>query len=72
MGYLISVGRYRQLILFCIRLLVQCFMAWSNPQTGMDELSVACVHAADGAVGHSPARSQWDAIDQGKIRGCSK
>jgi hypothetical protein len=38
---------HRRIVLFCARLLVQCAMAWSTSQTGMDE--ARCVHAPHGA-----------------------
>jgi hypothetical protein len=40
MSFLSSSGAKRQLVLLCVRLLVQCVMASSIPQAGMDEVGL--------------------------------
>ncbi len=42
---------HRQIVLFCARLLVQCVMAWSTSQIGMDDAkSFVPHHASDEAI----------------------
>ena len=43
MSYLSNAVARRRLVLFCVRLLLQCAMASSIPQTGVDEFEVRCV-----------------------------
>ena len=43
MSYLNNAVVRRRLVLFCVRLLLQCAMASSIPQTGVDEFEVRCV-----------------------------
>jgi hypothetical protein len=45
MSFLSSSGVKRQLVLFCVRLLVQCVMASSIPQAGMEEVDLKGVRA---------------------------
>jgi len=57
MSYLSSAVRGRQLVLLCARLLVQCVMAWSTPQAGMNELELKYAHTPDGSTSQSIARN---------------
>jgi len=43
MSFLSSAVAKRRLVLFCARLLLQCVMASSIPQTGMDEFEPKCL-----------------------------
>ena len=65
MSYLSSGVRGRQLVLICVRILVQCVVAWSSPQTGMDESSLGCLHAADLASRQPALPDEWDVIAPG-------
>jgi hypothetical protein len=53
MSYLSNAVARRRLVLFCVRLLLQCAMASSIPQTGMDEFELRCVPAADDASAYA-------------------
>jgi hypothetical protein len=43
MSCLSSAVARRRLVIFCARILLQCAMASSIPQTGVDEFEVRCV-----------------------------
>jgi hypothetical protein len=60
-----SVATNRQLVLFCARLLVQCVIAWSTPQVGVDELELKCFREADVTNAHSIARNEGQLIALG-------
>jgi hypothetical protein len=53
MSYLSNAVARRRLVLFCVRLLLQCAMASSIPQTGTDEFELRCVPAADDTSAHT-------------------
>ena len=48
----------RRLVIFCARILLQCAMASSIPQTGVDEFEVRCVRGPDGSRSQSMARHE--------------
>lgn len=51
MPFLSSAGSNRRCVLLCARLLIQCVMGWSTPQTGIDDLM--SFRFADGIGGSS-------------------
>lgn len=56
MPFLSSAGSNRRCVLLCARLLIQCVMGWSTPQTGMDDLTY--FRLADATSGSSVARDE--------------
>ncbi len=60
MPFLSSAGSNRQCVLLCARLLVQCVMAWSTPQAGIDDLRH--VRFADSTSGSSIADHEGELV----------
>jgi hypothetical protein len=56
MSCLSSAVARRRLVIFCARILLQCAMASSIPQTGVDEFEVRCVR--DGSSSQPMARHE--------------
>jgi hypothetical protein len=58
MSYLNNAAVRRRLVLFCVRLLLQCAMASSIPQTGVDECEARCARASIGPSSQPIARRE--------------
>ena len=65
MSFLSSAVTGRQLVLFWARLLIQCAMASSIPQTGMDEFELKCLSRPECMRSQSIARNESDLIALG-------
>ena len=50
MSFLNDPGTNRQLVLLCVRLLVQCAMAWSTPQLSIDGLKSFLAHGTSTSI----------------------
>jgi hypothetical protein len=65
MLFLNDIVARRQPLLLCARLLIQCAMLWSTPQTGIDDLR--SLHVPDCTTGEVVA--PIDALSASKQRG---
>jgi hypothetical protein len=54
-----SSGLKRQLVLFCVWLLVQCVMASSIPKTGMDEVDLKGIRTSKTLMSVTSGHDPW-------------